>query len=241
MTATVALDIPASRIRSLFAPASGKANDEIRVVDAKGDVLAVPVSTIIDTGRQTIVYRQAEPGVFEGVDVKLGPRMARSDGVVFFPVLAGLKPGEQVVTAGSFLVDAETRLNPAAGSIYFGGSKGGSKSGDAPSPVRPSTPSGEPSEEESNLGKLKTADRRRAREQRFCAVQRENALGSMGTPVKILVEGELVFLCCEGCRAEALGNPTKTLQAAHELRRAHSPGTPLNRPISEPQVKEPKS
>ena len=44
-----------------------------------------------------------------------------------------------MVTNGSFLIDAETRLNPAAGSIYFGGSggKGGSSS---VTNVRPSTP-----------------------------------------------------------------------------------------------------
>ncbi|HLQ46386.1 MAG TPA: efflux RND transporter periplasmic adaptor subunit, partial [Planctomycetaceae bacterium] len=89
---------------------------------ARGEVLAVPEGSIIDTGRQKIVYRQGLPGEFEGVLVQLGPRMAGPNDVTFFPVLSGLEAGEVVVTSGSFLVDAETRLNPAAGSIYIGGS-----------------------------------------------------------------------------------------------------------------------
>ena len=79
---------------------------------------------MIDTGSQQIVYREAYPGVYEGVKVELGPKMTGPEDISFYPVLAGLKPGERVVTSGSFLVDAETRLNPAAGSIYFGGSGG---------------------------------------------------------------------------------------------------------------------
>ena len=54
----------------------------------------------------------------------LGPRMTDPDGAPFYPVLHGLNAGDRVVTSGSFLVDAETRLNPAAGSIYFGNSSG---------------------------------------------------------------------------------------------------------------------
>ena len=107
---------------------------------AEGRVLAVPETSVIDTGSQRIVYRQASPGVFEGVRVELGPRMSDTAGALYYPVLGGLSAGEVVVTCGSFLVDAETRLNPAAGSIYFGGS-GGSQSGSSTvTTVRPSTP-----------------------------------------------------------------------------------------------------
>jgi len=88
---------------------------------AQGKVLAVPETSVIDTGSQTIVYRQTMPGTFEGVKVTLGPRMAGPDDVAFYPVIRGIDQGDRIVTAGSFLVDAETRLNPAAGSIYFGG------------------------------------------------------------------------------------------------------------------------
>ena len=51
---------------------------------------------------------RAEPGVFEGREVVLGPRIGDR-----FPVLEGLAPGEKVAAAGAFLIDAESRLNPA--------------------------------------------------------------------------------------------------------------------------------
>jgi Cu(I)/Ag(I) efflux system membrane fusion protein len=71
-------------------------------------VLSVPESAVIDTGRRTIVYIEAEPGVYEGREVTLGPRIGDH-----FPVLEGLAPGEKVAAGGAFLIDAESRLNPA--------------------------------------------------------------------------------------------------------------------------------
>ena len=47
--------------------------DRMRSVTEQG-VLAVPEQAVIDTGSQTVVYVEREPGVFEAVPVKLGPR-----------------------------------------------------------------------------------------------------------------------------------------------------------------------
>ena len=71
-------------------------------------VMSVPESAVIDTGTKTVVYVEASPGVFEGRAVVLGPRSGDS-----FPVLDGLAPGERVAAAGAFLIDAESRINPA--------------------------------------------------------------------------------------------------------------------------------
>jgi Cu(I)/Ag(I) efflux system membrane fusion protein len=76
-------------------------------------VLTIPDSAVIDTGLRTLVYVQADPGIFEARQVVLGPR---SGG--FFPVLDGLLPGEQVATAGAFLIDAENRLTSSTGMPY---------------------------------------------------------------------------------------------------------------------------
>ncbi len=63
---------------------------------------------MIDTGTRKVVYVEAEPGVFEGREVVLGARIGDR-----FPVLEGLAPGEKVAAKGAFLIDAESRLNPA--------------------------------------------------------------------------------------------------------------------------------
>lgn len=82
-----------------------------------GRVLAVPQDAVIDTGRQQIVFVEVAPGMFEGVRVQLGSRTGDS-----FPVLAGLRAGQRIVTSGAFLLDAETRLSSQAATAYFGAS-----------------------------------------------------------------------------------------------------------------------
>lgn len=80
-------------------------------------VLAVPESAVIDTGSRKIVFVEKERGVYHALEVVLGPRAGS-----FFPALKGLAVGDRVVAAGAFLLDAEARLNPAAGVVYFGAS-----------------------------------------------------------------------------------------------------------------------
>lgn len=179
---------------------------------AEGRVLAVPEGAVIDTGSQRIVYREASPGVYEGVEIVLGPTMLGPGGAIYHPVLDGLEPGERIVTTGSFLVDAETRLNPAAGSIYFGGSGGGHEKQSSVITVRPSTPDDPDAKVEAALAKLSPSDRALAELQQFCPVLPDSRLGSMGPPVKLIVDGQPIFLCCSGCKSGALKNAQETLR-----------------------------
>jgi membrane fusion protein, copper/silver efflux system len=158
----------------------------------RGLMLAIPESAVIDTGTRRIVFLEQEPGLFDAVEVWLGRRCGD-----FFPVLAGLKPGQTVVTAGAFLLDAETRLNPAAAASYFGaGSRGGSTS---TTPTAPAPSSG-----------LSAEDQRLVNLQKVCPVT-DQPLGSMGTPLRVQVEGRAVFVCCEGCAPALKKNPQKYL------------------------------
>lgn len=75
--------------------------------------LAIPEKSIIDTGTRKIVYVEEAPGVFDARDVKTGPRAGE-----YYPVISGLTAGDRIAAAGSFLIDAENRLNPAPGSLY---------------------------------------------------------------------------------------------------------------------------
>jgi hypothetical protein len=61
------------------------------------------------------------------------------------------------------------------------------------------------------LAKLSAEDRKLAEIQRFCAVEEESMLGSMGKPVKLVLEGQPVFLCCVGCEDGAKADPKATL------------------------------
>jgi hypothetical protein len=68
------------------------------------------------------------------------------------------------------------------------------------------------------LEQLEPADRKLAEEQKFCAVDSENRLGSMGKPYKVMIEGQPVFLCCKGCEKEAKADAEKTLAAVKKLK-----------------------
>ncbi|MGO9862327.1 MAG: efflux RND transporter periplasmic adaptor subunit [Terriglobales bacterium] len=81
------------------------------------DVLAVPRSALVDTGTRKIVYLAKKNGIFEGTEVRVGPP---SEG--YYPVLAGLKEGDRVVTQGNFLIDSQTRITGGMTGL-FGGSK----------------------------------------------------------------------------------------------------------------------
>jgi Cu(I)/Ag(I) efflux system membrane fusion protein len=91
--------------------------ERVETPAAGGGTLVVPESAVVDNGTRRVVYREAEPGVFDAIAIELGPA---ADG--YYPVLSGLVAGDRVVTQGAFLVDAEVRLNPAAAGSYFGAS-----------------------------------------------------------------------------------------------------------------------
>jgi hypothetical protein len=144
--------------------------------------------------------------------------MTGPDGAIFYPVLSGLERGEKIITSGSFLVDAETRLNPAAGSIYFGGSSGSKTASSSVTNVRPSTPDDPDAKLQASLAKLSAEDRALVQAQRFCPILSDNLLGSMGPPVKVMIEGQPVFLCCGGCKQKAVDNPQETLAKVAALK-----------------------
>ena len=175
-------------------------------------VLAIPEQSVIDTGSRQIVYVEREPGTFEGVEVVLGPR---SGG--YYPILSGLSPGDQIASAGSFLIDAETRLNPAAASSYFGAS--GRPTSASASGVQRSTSKELSSKELKQIAKLPKSDQEIARAQKVCPVTGQ-LLGSMGVPIKVMVKGQPVFLCCAGCKSETDHNPDAVLDT---LRTSQSP------------------
>ena len=73
--------------------------------------LSVPADAIVDTGLAKQVFVQKSPGHFEKREVEIGWRL--DDRV---QIVKGLREGEIVVSAGTFLVDSESRLQAVASS-----------------------------------------------------------------------------------------------------------------------------
>ncbi|MBX4863736.1 efflux RND transporter periplasmic adaptor subunit [Rhizobium bangladeshense] len=71
-------------------------------------VVAVPNSAVIDTGDRQVVFIDRGDGKFEPKNVSLGMR-----GKEQTEITKGIAPGDQVVVAANFLLDAESNLNSA--------------------------------------------------------------------------------------------------------------------------------
>ena len=176
-----------------------------------GQVPAVPEAAVIDTGTQKIVYVEQKPGVFDGVEVQVGPQI---DG--YYPVVKGLEPGQKIVAAGSFLIDAETRLKPSG--VAYTGMTGGTKVQSQQTTMSPSAASDDlAATAAKNIEKLPPEDQTLAKRQKFCPITGQ-PLGSMGVSVAITLGGQKIFVCCPGCVDEAKKNAEKTLKKVAELR-----------------------
>ena len=89
----------------------------------------------------------------------------------------------------------------------------------APSPPSVEAPTKEQAAKiEANLAKLRPEDRQLVEAQGFCPIMLKNRLGVMGTPVKVMVNNQPVFVCCNGCRQKALANPARTLAMVEQLK-----------------------
>jgi Cu(I)/Ag(I) efflux system membrane fusion protein len=71
--------------------------------------IVVPSSSVIATGRNTVVWVEVKPNHFEAHPVKLGYRAGD-----FYQVLEGLQEGENVAVSGGYLIDSESQLQVAA-------------------------------------------------------------------------------------------------------------------------------
>jgi len=87
-------------------------NARIRV--PLGPLLAVPKDAVMDTGEHRIVFVVRDAGEFTPRSVRLGREAEDA-----YEVLAGLEPGDEVVTSANFLIDSESRFRAALAT--FGG------------------------------------------------------------------------------------------------------------------------
>ncbi len=70
------------------------------------------------------------------------------------------------------------------------------------------------------MAKLSESDRNAAAAQRYCPVMDTARLGAMGTPIKVMIDGKPVFVCCEHCKEDAVADRKGTLGKAAKLKKA---------------------
>jgi len=73
-----------------------------------GEVLAVPETAVLRSGKNNIVILSLGEGKFKPVDVKLG---LYSEG--YYQILSGLKLNDVIVSSGQFMIDSESNLRSA--------------------------------------------------------------------------------------------------------------------------------
>jgi hypothetical protein len=154
---------------------------------------AVLCSSVIDHGSLKVVFVETAPGMFDAVEVSLGPRCGD-----FYPVLRGVTIGQRVAATGAFLLDAEMWLNHGLAATYFGSTRG------------PSATTSMPASPMATSGTLSAEDRLLVAKQKICPVT-GGPLDSMGGPVRVVLAGRTVFICCKGCEALLREDPAKYL------------------------------
>ena len=77
----------------------------MEVVVERGPFLSIPNEAIIEEGDRHIVYVEQQPGQYVAHELHTGIQ-----GELLTQVLDGVKEGDQVVTFGSFFIDAEQKL-----------------------------------------------------------------------------------------------------------------------------------
>ncbi|GEM_PF-633486 len=97
------------RVRTEFGNASGKLKPNMYVkaliTVPSMNVLLVPASSVVSTGKRSIVWVEVETNTFEPRDVVIG-----STTESYAELLSGLDGGEQVAETGGFLIDSESSL-----------------------------------------------------------------------------------------------------------------------------------
>lgn len=86
-------------------PHAGSTRYILEIVTEPLEALSVPNEAIIESEGDRIVYVQIDKGRYEPRQIRPGLQ-----GELYTEVREGLKPGEQVVTFGSFFIDADHRL-----------------------------------------------------------------------------------------------------------------------------------
>ncbi len=89
---------------------------DIKIKIPLGRKLAIPYTSIIDTGTRRLVYLEVGQGQYEPRAIETG-----FEAQDYVQVIAGLKPGDRVVTEGNFILDSQSTLMGGQALLYGAG------------------------------------------------------------------------------------------------------------------------
>lgn len=95
------------------------ANIELEAALA-GEHPVIPQEAVIDSGVRKVVFVDRGEGRFDPREVEIGLEVDQDS----FQVLAGLEPGEKIVTSAQFMLDSESRLREAIQKMLAAGTGG---------------------------------------------------------------------------------------------------------------------
>src|SRR5690554_313417 len=106
-TRTVTLRVVLSNKDNLFKPGMFVSGKIKGVASNTKEVLTIPSSAVLWTGERSLVYLKPDPNetVFEMREITLGSKMGEN-----YQVVDGLENGDEIVTNGTFTVDAAAQL-----------------------------------------------------------------------------------------------------------------------------------
>jgi copper resistance protein C len=96
----------------------------VEIVTEAGPYLSIPNVSIIDEGEEEVVYLKGEGGGYNRRAIKTGIQ-----GELYTQVIEGLAENDEVVSVGSFFVDADTKLKSTGGMPPMPGMDHGSMAG----------------------------------------------------------------------------------------------------------------
>lgn len=106
-TRTVSLRVVLNNQNDVFKPGMFVSARIEGIQQKNEDAISIPSSAILWTGERSVVYVKTDPeqSVFEMREITLGNKIGDN-----YEVLEGLRPGDEIVTNGTFTVDAAAQL-----------------------------------------------------------------------------------------------------------------------------------
>ena len=201
-------------------------------------LVIVPRESVLMNGANSVAYVETEPGRFEFRKVEVAEIMKD-----MVSIASGIKPGEQVVASGVFMLDSTFNIQGKVSLID-------------PNRAEPKNESqlakdkAEALEIEESFSGLSPEDRTLAETQIICPVSAVK-LGTkgMGVPIRVKLAKRDIMICCEGCRGPVEEDPDKhyaILEAFHsssptpeeqaEIEKSFADLSPTDRKLAEEQI-----